>query len=274
MGTFFEQTIGLDRAEVIARVLNTQTDSYGYIEIPVLSRLLRQYRRGSVLDIGSGDGSFLFKVAEKNPHMGFVGVEHNPEFFKKALSRLEEMKLSNVELRQTFFDSQYAGKHEVILARYTLQHASKPQEFIRSVYHALCSEGCFVCMDPIYDYYDSQPPEKVWQGFRERMLVTYERWGSNPNVPKQACKWLSEAGFESIRTTINIYSPVTIGYDRFREVVLATAAMFHLDHPDLWGASFLQELEEWLQNLSGDPFISIAHITAYKGNTTTRERGS
>jgi ubiquinone/menaquinone biosynthesis C-methylase UbiE len=265
MSTFFEQTVGLDRAEVITRVLETQTEAYGYIDIPVLSHELRQYRGGNVLDIGSGDGSFLLQLAEQNTHLNFVGIEHNPEFFNKALSRLAAMRLSNVELQQRFFDATYTGTHDAILTRFTLQHASKPQEFIRSVFQALRSDGCFLCIDPIYDYYDSQPPEKVWQGFRTRLLVTYERWGSNPNVPKQTCKWLSEAGFAPIRATVHLYSPATIGDKRFHEVVMATATMFHLDHPDIWSASFLQELEDWLPNVSTDPFISLAHIMAYKG---------
>jgi ubiquinone/menaquinone biosynthesis C-methylase UbiE len=268
MSTFFEQTVGLERADVIARVLEIQTDAYGYIDIPILSRELRQYRGGNVLDIGSGEGSFLVQLAENNPHLHFVGAEHNPEFFHKARSRLAATKLANVELQPIFFDAQYAGKHDIILTRFTLQHTSKPQEFIESVYQALYVDGCFLCLDPIYDYYDSQPAETVWQGFRARILATYERWGSNPNVPKQACTWLAEAGFTSIRATVHLYSPVTIGSNRFTAVVLATATMFHLDHPDIWSTSFLQELEAWLQHLSTAPFIAIAHIVAYKGNST------
>jgi hypothetical protein len=38
MRTFFEQTVGLDRAAVIAHVLATRTAAYGYIDIPVVAR--------------------------------------------------------------------------------------------------------------------------------------------------------------------------------------------------------------------------------------------
>jgi hypothetical protein len=81
--------------------------------------------------------------------MDFVGTEHNPEFFNKARANLAATQLSKVTLKQLFFDAQYTGQHEVILTRFTLQHASRPQGFIRSVYQALCAGGCFLCIDPI-----------------------------------------------------------------------------------------------------------------------------
>ena len=137
----------------------------------------------------------------------------------------------------------------MILARFTLQHTSKSQEFVQNAYNALNPGGGFFCIEPVYDYYDCEPPQKIWQGFRERMLATYARWQSHPNVPKQVCQWLSGCGFESISVSINLYSPITIGHNRFEAVVLATAAMLNLHHPDIWETSFLEKLERWLQNL-------------------------
>jgi len=81
------------------------------------------------------------------------------------------------------------------------------------------------------------------------MLATYARWKSHPNISKEAGQWLSDCGFESIRVSINLYSPITIGPERFKAVVLATAAMLNFQHPDIWEASFLEKLESWLKQL-------------------------
>jgi len=264
MKTRLEQKLERDRAEMVARVLEIQTEAYGYLDVPILSRELSRYNGGEALDVGTGDGSFLLKIAERNPALNYRGIEPNAELFAKAESRLAKIRLPNVQLEQAEFDSGCKNKYDVILARFTLQHAGKPQEFVQNACNALNPGGCFFCIEPVYDYYDCEPPQKIWQEFRARILATYERWKSHPNVPKQACQWLSASGFESIIVSVNIYSPITIGHDRFEAVVLATAAMLNLQHPDIWEASFLEKLESWLKHLDCDPFIAIAHVKAFK----------
>jgi len=267
MATFFAETFGRDRAEMIARVLAIQAEAYGYLDLPILSQELSRYSGGSLLDIGTGDGSFLCKIAEKNSTINFLGIEPSAELFAKAESRLQKMRLPNVQLKQTAFDSGDEEKHEAILARFTLQHTRKPQEFVQNAYRSLKPGGGFFCIEPVYDYYDCEPPQKIWQDFRARILATYKRWQSHPNIPRQAGHWLSDGGFESIRVSINLYSPITIGQERFAAVVLATAAMLNFQHPDIWEASFLEQLESWLKQLDVDPFMAIAHIKAFKPNS-------
>ena len=90
------------------------------------------------------------------------------------------------------------------------------------------------------------------------MLKTYGIWDSDPNVPNRAGKWLSDVGFSSVRITINLHSPTTIGQIRFNHVVLATAASLQYNHPEVWGEPFLEKLDSWAKSRQSDPFISIA----------------
>jgi SAM-dependent methyltransferase len=274
LGTFFEQALGLNRTEVIARSLDAQTDSYGVIDVPFLSGELSKYVQGNVLDIGTGNGSFLLKVAKKHADVQFLGIDHNAELLQMAQALLHQVRLPNVQLRQTFFDSGYRGKHDVIFSRFTLEHSSKPIDFIQAAYDSLNPGGVFICIEPVYDYYDSDPPQETWRQFRERMLRTYEIWGSHPNVPKQACRWLADVGFSSIRVAINLYSPTTIGHHRFTNVVLATAAALHHNHPGVWGEPFLERLEAWIKEPRCDPFISLAHITGHRGHDRSEKNSA
>jgi SAM-dependent methyltransferase len=272
MKTFFERSLGLERAEVLAASLEAQVEGYGAIDVPLLSRELRRYAGGDVLDVGTGNGSFLLKVAEANPDLRFVGIDHSVEFLAKARAGLDERSLPNVQLRQAFFDAEHAEKHDVLFTRFTLQHSSNPHEFIRSVYRSLNPGGMFVAIEPIYDYYDSDPPDPVWSDFRARMFATYERWGSNPNVPRQATRWLRDGGFELIRVAINMCSPTTIGRSEFAAAILTTAVALGFDYPDIWEQPFIERLEEWIQNPPGEPYVSIGHIAGFKaGEPPARE---
>lgn len=269
MGTFFERLLELDRIERVTRVLEIQTEAYGYIDVPVLSDALGPYENGSLLDVGTGEGSFLIEVAQRHPHMRVQGLEPNAAFLARAQARLQDRALPNVQLTHGVFDASHAHRHDVIVARFTLQHVPEPQDFIQSVYRALHPDGLFVCIEPVYDYFGSTSEEAIWETFREKMLATYRQWGSYPNLPKQICPWLAEAGFTSISAAIHLYSPITIGRERFAAVILATAAMLHAEHPSLWDAAYLERLADWIQRPASAPFISIAHIRAFKGNDPT-----
>ena len=266
MSILFEQPLALDRAEMMARVLAKQTEAFGYIDFPVLSHALEPFGEGSVLDIGTGEGSFLGTLAARHPDVRFVGLEPNAPLLTRARTRIRDLALRNVRLDDRVFDADYEDTHDVILARFTLQHVREPQGFIRAIYRALNPGGLFVCIEPVYDYYDGAVDEAVWRAFREKMLATYQQWGSHPNVPKWICPILADAGFTSIRATLHLYSPITIGHERFAAVVLAAATMLHHEQPAIWEAAYLERLAQWIQKPASDPFAVIAHIQAFKGS--------
>jgi hypothetical protein len=107
-------------------------------------------------------------------------------------------------------------------------------------------------------------PDEIWRSFRERSLASYTKWGSHPNLPKIIPRWLAEVGFGSVHVSLQLYSAATIGAGRFEAVVLATARMFHLEHPEIWDDGFMNDLRDWLIQADTDPYITIAHIRAVK----------
>lgn len=264
MSSFFDQIPPQPTIDRIAGVLEIQSEALGLIDVPLLLRELRDHRVKNVLDIGTGDGSFLVKIAERSPGIRFLGIEQKAELLAIAQARLSRKGLPNTKIEPTEFNSAYGKKHDAIMARFTLQHCRQPQEFVRIVFQSLKSGGLFICIEPIYDYYDCEPPDSTWMEFRKRMLATYQRWHSQPNIPKQVCHWLFRSGFQQIRVSVQMYSPITIGRDRFNKLILATAAMLYSSYPDIWEASFMKTLDQWTKNLSCDPFLSIAHIHAIK----------
>ena len=117
------------------------------------------------------------------------------------------------------------------------------------------------------------------------MLKTYGIWDSDPNVPNRAGKWLSDVGFSSVRITINLHSPTTIGQIRFNHVVLATAASLQYNHPEVWGEPFWRSWTpgrnranptplfpsptSWvIGNRASDPFLLHSHNMAMRRENT------
>ncbi len=264
MGTLFTEKTAANRMEIIAHSLEMQTEIYGAVDVPLLQdKLVREGAR-DVLDVGIGDGSFLMKLAEATPEIRYLGLEQNEELIAFAKRRFQKKYMPNVALKCANFDSGYTRVHDAVLARFTLQHVDQPDDFLDGVLKALKPGGVFLCLEPIYDYYDCGEEDKVWRMFRERMLAVYAKWGSLPNVPKSAAKMFSKAGFREINVSVNLLSPATIGRESFSRAVSITARTLHFTCPEVWDQAAVQEVENWLAGMTSDPYLAIAHIHAEK----------
>lgn len=51
-----------------------------------------------ILDVGANNGDFIFKVAERSPHIPVLGFEPTPELFEGLEAKKETLDLPNVEL--------------------------------------------------------------------------------------------------------------------------------------------------------------------------------
>ena len=51
-----------------------------------------------VLEIGTGKGDFITKMAINNPNMNFIGIEQNETILAIALKKVIDLKLTNVKL--------------------------------------------------------------------------------------------------------------------------------------------------------------------------------
>ena len=48
------------------------------------------------LEIGMGKGKFLMRLAEKNPHIHYIGIEKYSSVLVRALEKMEETPLDNI----------------------------------------------------------------------------------------------------------------------------------------------------------------------------------
>lgn len=267
MEKLFEKAMKLDTAEAFDQILKTQTKTYGVYEINRLAKLIQENDVKSVLDIGTGEGSFLLTLAKGLKGVRFTGIDHNNDFLKKALKLKDEMELKNVRFLNNFFDSNYdLTPHDLILTRFTLQHASAPQQFLDEVYKRLNDGGLFVTIDEYLFVTEIQ--DEVWNEFYSCWIRCFKEAGCNHLMSKEINPWLSNAGFKEVENTIQLYSPVTIGTAHFKLLVTRIAVLLNKVYPNIWDKSFLSKFEGWLDKItktkSIDPFVPVAHVIARK----------
>jgi len=269
MKSMLESYLSLEQTNLLAATLKAQTRASGSVEAPRVAGILSERRRRDVLDIGTGEGSFLLEVARRAPEARFLGIDHNDFAVRKGIARLRRSPLRNVRFQTSFFDSAFdRTTHDAILTRYTLQHCSRPGEFLRSARLRLAPGGTFIAIESVESGMDCHVPDPVWQAYRAALLAVHERIGSDADVGKALGGALRRAGFRRVQVEFVLTSPATVGFERFRSVVLATGALAHTLFPGLFGRRLLTRMEAWLRNRAGierrDPYIVTALASAMR----------
>ena len=263
MPTLMESKTAARQHALIRTVLVEQTKSLGRVEIPLVEDLLRRNRCRTELDIGCGEGSFLRQLADKVKGARFLGVDHNERAINDALRRLRRRPQRNVKFGAAFFNSGFVdNRYDAVLTRYTLQHSSKPGDFLGAAFARLKKKGLFVAMESLDAYTDSPEPDPVWERYRAALGAVHKKIGSDANIGRSLGRLFKTAGFRDIQVRIVLCSPSTVGWSRFQGVVRATAELAFNLFPDLFDRTLLEDLKEWLRDRAGleekDPYICSA----------------
>ena len=163
----------------------------------------------------------------------FVGIDHNEVFLKKAENLKKERGVENVSFTKAYFDKDFSKNvYDMMFARFVFQHASEPQEFVNEVYKRLNSGGFFLTIDEFL--FDDGLEEPIWRKFMECWEECFRIAGPNPHLLRTEHSWLWKAGFKDIQSSIHVYSPITIGGENFKELIVTITAALYKMFPDAW----------------------------------------
>jgi ubiquinone/menaquinone biosynthesis C-methylase UbiE len=263
MGSMLESKLTPEQHAMIRNVLIAQTESLGTIEAPVVEDLLKNLKCRKVLDIGCGDGSFLLKIAKRLRGVQFLGIDHSQLAIDDALRSVRGHLKRRVQYRAAFFDAGFdRTKYDAIMTRYTLQHSSDPNTFLKEAFARLKRKGVFVCLESLDAYTDCHAQDPIWDRFKSSVAQIHKRVGSNDNIGKSLGSMLNAAGFRDIQVRVVLCAPSTVGLEKFRSVVQASAELAVAFFPDLFEPKLLESLKEWLSDRERmekqDPYICSA----------------
>jgi SAM-dependent methyltransferase len=249
VSSMMESKLTAEQHALLAEVLVAQTESLGRLEIPVVEEVLGRHRPDTLLDVGCGEGSFLLRLAQRLPGTRFVGIDHSERAIADADERRRREGLPNVAFQAAFFDPSFEGTgYGAVITRYTLQHASHPQPFVDAAFARLKPGGVFVALESLDAYTDCHQAVPLWERFRSSLAAVHRHVGSDQNIGKSLGVLLKRAGFGDIQVRILLCSPSTVGVERFRAVVAASARLANTFFPDLFDAGLRLDLEAWLGN--------------------------
>ena len=146
------------------------------------------------VDLGSGRGTDVMRMAEKVGENGFVyGIDISEGMLKKAVSTAERLGVKNVKflqspLEQLAIESKTA---DLVISNCTINHSSDKQAVWNEIIRILKKGGRFV----VSDIYSSEP---VPEEYRNDPVAVSECWAGSV-TRAEYLEQLEEAGFSNIK---------------------------------------------------------------------------
>ncbi len=222
----------------------------------------------TVLDIGTGNGYFLCKMAERYPDKQFTGIEPNPELVEIAEKNIKEKSLTNITLiNDQCPTKKITTSFDFVYARLCLYLAENRVEIL-SWAHEHIEPGRQICIiDVDHGSYYPDDPEAPLAKLHEAIKKRADDDGADRNIGKKLPYLLQKAGFSDIRTEGRYwYSTIGMAPDDFAEFWGASAYVFNAFMPDYYCKESLNELIRYLEEIkSGQDHVAINPIFFVSG---------
>jgi ubiquinone/menaquinone biosynthesis C-methylase UbiE len=244
-----------------------QNRAFGRINGLFLLNLIKSRRAKTIIDVGTGEGSFILELARQTRAVQYMAVEALSELIECAKNRQAKFPDSRVQFIRKPFDAKFPQKKvDMILARFSVEHMTDVRSFLHEARLRLEREGALA----IIEYYVSTDgiTDSVWSSFRKRELKLYQKIGSHAKIPLALPHLMNTTGFENISSRLEYVSPATIGPKLFFDLVEVYAQTYARIDQKSWPASFVKKVVGWcaLQRKSptSDPYLIISHTVGFK----------
>jgi SAM-dependent methyltransferase len=213
---------------------------------------LREAR--TILDLGTGNGYFLSRLAERHPEKSFVGIESSPSLAALARRGATEGKISNMRVLQGSCPlAEVESRFDLVLARLSLYSMPNREDVLRWAHGLLDKDGRMVLVEVDDGLKACWPPMELWGPI---VAAVASDFGPSADrlIGRKLPHLLLKAGFRDVRFELQPwYSSIDIGAEAFVEFWSGTARELAQARPEMFGAEGLSRVLDSIQEVAGSP---------------------
>ncbi len=240
-----------------------QNKIYGAFDHSFLLDIIKKNQVENILDVGTGEGSFILELETLVPKIKIEAIDANENLI---LAAIKKRKNSEIDFKTGLFDQNYTSKtFGLIIARFAVEHMSKPSEFLINAFDNLAHKGCLAIVE--YHVHFSGKEIPIWKAFKDKEIELYKAVNSNPNVTYGLTQGLAKVGFSNIKSQWHCISPSTVGSDIFFSLIITYAHLYNKINDQIWTSSFVEEITSWSKNQNDEdeePSLMITHTVGQK----------
>lgn len=219
----------LDVSAYVDDCYHSQVKAFGVVEFPFMKEVIRNNRVRTVLDIGTGEGTFIHRLASEHPEVSFTAIDIDEKLIASA--RLKSA--GNLVFEQALFGESFRpGQYDLILSRFSVEHMHDVSGYLREALRRLTPGGHLLITEYFIDSLHLK--NKEWLFFRDKELELYHKFGSHPRISLDLPGLMADAGFADIGSGFRHIAPSTVGAESFYGLVISYAHLYHSIEPEIW----------------------------------------
>ncbi len=256
-----------DQKIQVEPIYRAQADAFGLLDYPFITNIINQNNASRILDIGTGDGSFLIGLANRIKNISFDAIDLNENLVEVAKINNEQSGL-NINFRYGNFGSNYTeSNYDLIMTRFAIEHIrelSDIDSFVSTTYEKLKQNGWLIIIEYYVHALDINDP--VWRKFRNSEIATYKSAKAHSRISLRLPESLKKANYRNITSSINHISPSTIGAEYFFNLIREYTKLYSQIAPQFWTRELTEEIFVWCNKKQpkGDPVLFTSYTIGQK----------
>ena len=182
---------------------------------------------GAIVDVGTGNGLFLGRVAQSNPDVRFSGIDNKPHMIEEARKR----NIPNIDWIQADaldpITRTMLGSTQGILMRYFLLHLPDTRDALSRMLAEVKAGTRLWIFDLDTDHSRCEPYHAAYESFRDIVRRFCERNAVETRVGTVLPPILEALGFAVEEVTAEPFNNQAFVSPRFAEYLYWEAALYH-----------------------------------------------
>jgi len=251
MKNFFADPEKYDLTELSAKILTMQSE-YSWPHEAISLENFGLKRAINVLDIGSGNGQFLCRMAERYPDKRFVGIETSNPLIKQAYKAVHKRDLKNISfIHDLCPTTQITEKFDFIMARLVIYSTQNRDDIIAWAYDTLKEGARLGIIELDYDWIYTHPENPIIKKMFDVHRDEFAKHGADCSMGKKLPAKLQEAGFKDIKFEMKSWwSSFELNNEQFFNLFSSYGAFALQVAPDKFSAEDYNELLNYLNKVN------------------------
>lgn len=248
---FFEKTFSVEVEDLIAEQLKLQVK----VSFPKqYDFLVRHCLKNceTVLDYGTGNGSFCCELAKRYPNIKFTGIDLKEDMIARAIKLSDEKSISNIEWSVDNVLAQKKSKevkqYDGIILRYVAMHVPQTELLFKNLFKLLKPEGHIWIFDSNLEDYWCKPESKAFTAYHEAMDKFAHKHGSDLHIAQKIPQYLEKTGFKNIHSEIDDTSSNDIGLKTLQELLIREVRILNHYDPEIVTQTIVDNLRFFLES--------------------------
>jgi len=180
----------------------------------------------SVIDLGTGNGTFLHELAKAHPKISFIGVDNQAHMISKTKCvQTDNVKclIGDVNNPQAI---QGIGNVDGVLMRYILLHMNDTSKALSNLHKVLKKNTRLWIIDLDLEHYVCNPPHEAFELIKRLVKRFCDEHGRDSNVGSKLITILKKAGFRSIEQKIEPLNTETVDIAMLQKFIIQEVIVY------------------------------------------------